>query len=47
MVDPRSEVALHHCGGVETETTTPPEAYSPYPTSLPGRPDDWQGLPWA
>jgi uncharacterized cupin superfamily protein len=45
-VYPRSDVALRHGAGVETETTAPSEAYAPFPKWQPGRPDDLTGLPW-
>jgi uncharacterized cupin superfamily protein len=45
IVYPRSELALRHGAGVETETTTPAEAYAPYPKWQPGKPD-FSGLPW-
>ena len=38
-VYPRSEVALRHGAGVETETTVPAEAYAPFPKWRPGRPE--------
>jgi uncharacterized cupin superfamily protein len=47
IVYPRSETALRHGAGVETETTVPSEAYSPFPKWQPGRPATWEGLPWA
>jgi quercetin dioxygenase-like cupin family protein len=43
---PRSEVALRHGMGVETETGVPAEAYAPFPKWQPGRPSSWSGLPW-
>jgi uncharacterized cupin superfamily protein len=43
IVYPRSELALRHGAGVETETSVPAEAYAPYPKWQPGRPPD--GLP--
>ena len=39
IVYPRSELALRHGAGVETETTVPAEAYAPFPGWRPGRPD--------
>jgi uncharacterized cupin superfamily protein len=42
---PRSELALRHGVGVETETTSPAEAGAPE-WQL-GRPDDWSELPWG
>jgi uncharacterized cupin superfamily protein len=47
IVYPRSEVALRHGAGVETETTSPAEAYAPFPRWRPGRPESFAGLPWA
>ena len=46
VVYPRNELALRHGAGVEQETTSPPEAYAPFPKWKPGRPDTWSGLPW-
>jgi uncharacterized cupin superfamily protein len=46
IVYPRSELALRHGAGVETETSVPAEAYAPYPKWQPGRPPDTSGLPW-
>ena len=43
----RSELALRHGAGVETETSSPAEAYAPFPKWEPGPPDDWNALPWA
>ena len=36
---PRSELALRHGAGVEADTTSPKEAYAPFPTWQPGRPE--------
>jgi quercetin dioxygenase-like cupin family protein len=47
IVYPRSELALRHGVGVETETTSPLEAYAPFPKWQLGPPADWNGLPWA
>lgn len=47
IVYPRSDLALRHGVGVETETTSPAEAYAPFPKWQPGRPPDWEGLPWG
>jgi uncharacterized cupin superfamily protein len=47
LLYPRSDVALAHGAGVETETTTPVEAYEPLPKWRLGRPDAWDVLPWA
>jgi uncharacterized cupin superfamily protein len=43
IVYPRSEVALRHGAGVERETSSPPEAYAPFPKWKPGPPSP----PWA
>jgi quercetin dioxygenase-like cupin family protein len=43
----RSELALRHGAGVETETTKSAEAYAPFPNWQPGPPASWAGLPWA
>jgi uncharacterized cupin superfamily protein len=43
---PRSELARLHGAGVETETSSPSEAYAPLPHWQPGRPDRRQNLPW-
>jgi uncharacterized cupin superfamily protein len=47
LVYPRSELARRHGAGVETQTTSPAEAYAPFPKWRPGRPETWDGLPWA
>jgi uncharacterized cupin superfamily protein len=47
LVYPRSELAGRHGAGVETETTLPAEAYAPFPRWQPGRPESFDGLPWA
>jgi uncharacterized cupin superfamily protein len=47
IVYTRSEVALKHGVGVEEETTSPAEAYAPFPPWQPGPPKSWAGLPWA
>jgi uncharacterized cupin superfamily protein len=46
VVYPRSELALEHGAGVEAETTSPAEAYSPFPKWKPGKPD-FSCMPWA
>lgn len=46
IVYPRSELALRHSAGVETETTSPKEAYAPFPEWTPGRPEGLAGAPW-
>jgi uncharacterized cupin superfamily protein len=45
-VYPRSEVALRHGAGVETETADPKVAYGPFPGWRPGAPS-FDGLPFA
>jgi uncharacterized cupin superfamily protein len=47
IVYPRSDAALRHGAGVETETTVPAEAYAPFPKWQPGPPESWAGLPWG
>ena len=47
IVYPRSELALEHGAGVETETHAPSEAYAPFPHWQPQRPESWDGLPWG
>jgi uncharacterized cupin superfamily protein len=46
IVYPRNEVALKHGAGVETETTSPPEAYAAFPKWKAGPPESFAGLPW-
>ena len=43
----RSEAALRHGAGVETETPESREAYAPFPKWQPGPPAGFDGLPWA
>jgi uncharacterized cupin superfamily protein len=47
IVYPNSEPARRHGAGVEKETSSASEAYEPYPHWQPGRPDNWNDLPWA
>ncbi len=47
IVYPRSELAIRHGAGVETETRSPREAYAPFPKWTDGRPKSWDGLPWG
>ena len=47
IVYPRSALALRHGAGVEAETSSPAEAYAPFPKWRPGPPTSWAGLPWA
>ena len=44
---PRDDLALAHGAGVETETSSPKEAYDPLPPWRLGRPETWDQLPWA
>ena len=44
---PRSERARRHGAGVETETSSPRDAYAQFPHWQPKRPETWRGLPWA
>ena len=46
IVYARSETALRHGAGVETETSSAAEAYAPFPDWQPKRPESWDGLPW-
>jgi uncharacterized cupin superfamily protein len=45
IVYPRSQLALRHGAGVETETTKPAEAYAPFPEWVPS--DRPGTLPWT
>jgi uncharacterized cupin superfamily protein len=47
IVYPRAELARRHGAGVETETSSPSEAYAPFPHWQPRRLDTPTGLPWA
>ncbi len=47
IVYPVSELALGHGAGVETETTSPEEAYAGLRSVKQERPAGWGGLPWA
>jgi uncharacterized cupin superfamily protein len=49
IVYPRSDPALRRGASVETETTSPAEAYERFPHWQPERPDPdvWAPLPWA
>ena len=46
-VYPRSETALRHGAGVESETSLPREAYAPCPRRRPGPPASFDGLPFG
>ena len=43
----RADVALRHQAGVETTTTSVPDALAPYPKWRSERPEGWDRLPWA
>jgi uncharacterized cupin superfamily protein len=43
----RSEVALRHGAGVETDTSSSQVAYAPFGRWRPGPPASFDGLPWA
>jgi uncharacterized cupin superfamily protein len=47
IVFPRSDLALRHGVGVETETTSPDEASAGLPDWRRERPEGWDELPWA
>ena len=47
IVYPVSELAQSHGAGVETETSSPVEAYAPFRHWQPGRPAGWDLLPWV
>jgi uncharacterized cupin superfamily protein len=47
IVYPRSEPAGRYGASVKTETTSPAEAYAPFPHWQPDGPADWKGRPWA
>jgi uncharacterized cupin superfamily protein len=47
IVYPRSELVGRHRAGVETETSSPAEAYAPFPDWQPERPQRWKELPWV
>jgi uncharacterized cupin superfamily protein len=44
---PGSELARRHGAGAETDTSSPHDAYAPFPSWQPERPESWDGLPWA
>jgi uncharacterized cupin superfamily protein len=46
VVYSRSELAIRHGAGVETETSSAREAYAPFPKWKDGHPKTWDGLPW-
>jgi uncharacterized cupin superfamily protein len=44
---PRSEVAARHGASVPADTSSPAEAYAPFPPWQSGPPASWAGTPWA
>jgi len=44
---PVSELAGRHGASAEAETTSAQEAYASYEPPEPGRPENWEGLPWS
>jgi uncharacterized cupin superfamily protein len=46
-VYPASELARRHGAGVESETSSPAEAYAAFSHWQLGRPHGWDALPWA
>jgi uncharacterized cupin superfamily protein len=46
-VYPASDLARRYGAGVEAETTSPSEAYAPFPHWQPRRPDRRDALPWG
>jgi uncharacterized cupin superfamily protein len=47
IVYPASDLARRHGAGVETETSSPTQAYAPFAHWQRGRPTSWDALPWA
>jgi uncharacterized cupin superfamily protein len=47
IVYPRSDTARAREAGVESETSSPAEAYAPFTQWRVGRPGTWPDLPWA
>jgi uncharacterized cupin superfamily protein len=47
IVYPRSEAALRNGAGVESETSSPAEAYAPFSHWQPKHPESWRSLPWG
>lgn len=47
IVYPRSDTALAHRAGVETETSSPTEAYARFTHWQLGHPEAWTELPWT
>ncbi len=44
---PVSELAVKYGASADEDTTEPREAYASFDRPQPGRPDDWDQLPWA
>ena len=44
---PDSQLARSHDAGVDSETSSPADAYAALPHWRPGRPSAWAKLPWA
>jgi uncharacterized cupin superfamily protein len=44
---PASGLAARYGTSAETQTTSPEEAYAPFPPRTEGRPEGWEQLPWA
>ena len=47
LLYPESELAGRYGASAESETTSPEEAYAPYPPPKEERPPDWDKLPWT
>jgi uncharacterized cupin superfamily protein len=47
LLYPESELAGRHGASAKAETTSPEEAYAPYPPPREERPPDWEQLPWT
>ena len=47
LLYPVSDLALRHGAGVDVETSLPAEAYASIKPRELGRPESWDGLPWA
>jgi uncharacterized cupin superfamily protein len=47
LVYPVSELAGRYGASAVSETSSPEEAYAPFPEGVSGRPVSWDRLPWA
>jgi uncharacterized cupin superfamily protein len=47
LLYPVSELARRYGASVATKTSSPEEAYAPFPASEQARPESWHQLPWA